>query len=378
MAIDQWADRLAALRTVRIDRRRCLPLLSPRCDCTACREICPEGAIDPGRAQVKECSTCGLCAAVCPADAIRLDDPSDQEILHRAAELARRSAQLTLVCREGGADGLKVGCLGRLSPELLLAAVACGFTAVSLVRDPGRCRACPCGHGMALAEEACRAAQGVLDRLHHPARLRLAESAEPPAGAGRPSSPAERPLHGERRRFLLAAFDLLREALPLAPRPAVAEPAEARPNRRRDLLLWAAERLGEAGLEGAPWGRGSPALQATCHHCGVCQRLCPNGALQSEGGALTLTPGRCHSCGLCLRVCPTGALVMGAPRPLGEILSGAALPLGTPASGHCARCGEEASLTLPAAAPEAEPLCLPCSLRRPPASPSPEQEVCCP
>lgn len=406
--LERLAGNLAALRPVRIDANRCLPLISRRSGCAGCAAVCPEGAIDPGRLpETKACSGCGLCTAACPADAIFLESASDQELLQRFAALARRSPHLVLTCPSGPAGDIQVGCLGRLTPELLLAAAACGFATIDLATPPETCQTCRYHAGRQPCAEAVAAVAGVLQQLGHPGRLRLAAGSGPPpaeaalpaaapsrqeparrlaggdAGArarppGAGAAPVTPPLHRGRRAFLASAFGLLRELAPLSP-PAAAGPPHQPPgpprsSRRREILLWALTHWPEAPLDRLPWGTAGVELVGLCHLCNVCGQLCPNGAIRVQEGRLQLSPQHCHHCGLCTRVCPTGALGLGQPRSLSAIAAGGWLSLGRPAHFSCARCGREVRAERPGAggppphgpsgATAAPHLCLPCSLQR--------------
>jgi|GEM_PF-2422889 len=371
VAIDRWADSMAAWRPVRIDPSRCLPQISQKAACDACQTICPVCAIRPGEPTLTTCDTCGLCAAICPADAILLDDPSDQQLLQQASRLSARYDRVLFTCEQSSDEfSLRPGCLGRLSPELLLAIAACGFREVDLIASDATCSACPKATGLSLAKHALLEAQSVLDRLGHPCQIRLLPSAPPPTvHRSKGTPPVEQPLYEDRRAFLLSAFGLLRELLPLARPSTQTEPATPATSRRRALLHWALSRFSGERLATAdtPWGHCGVELTGHCHHCGICQSLCPNGAItlgQVGQEQLLLDPGRCHTCGLCTRVCPTEALRLGPARSLAAVAAGGDQPLGRPVDLNCARCGSPFHATVPDQKAPSESLCLPCLIRR--------------
>ncbi|MBP2019604.1 ferredoxin [Symbiobacterium terraclitae] len=395
--LDRLADALAEIRTVQIDRQRCLRCRSPRSICSACAVVCPEGAISPERLpEAAECSGCGLCAAACPADAIVLDNPSDQELLRRFARAARGRQTLTVACARAtppaGSDPVTVRCLGRLGPELLLAAAACGAGRIRLWVPDGGCGPCPSKAGAAMLQSAAAEARRVLAGLLHPCEIEVADASavaehtvsgpnfglhrHPNSGPDqRPERPrVDLPPNSERRAFLRSALGLLRQALPAPAAAQAPEPFTPSASRRRELLLWALERLeGEAGAppDGLAWGPAAVYLTGTCHRCDVCVRLCPNGAMRLDEGGLALFHRRCHACGLCTQVCPTGALSLGAPRPLSFLRSAAPDPLGAPQVLRCTACGREEQVVVASAtAKAAGRRCLACTLRRPqPANP---------
>ena len=61
--------------------------------------------------------------------------------------------------------------------------------------------------------------------------------------------------------------------------------------------------------------------QAKCTSCGDCSTKCQFNALVTLPGNTLIFPELCHSCGLCMRVCPEGALTEGE-REIGYIEKG--------------------------------------------------------
>ncbi|HYF92441.1 MAG TPA: 4Fe-4S dicluster domain-containing protein [Symbiobacteriaceae bacterium] len=366
--LDRWADAVAGWRRVRIDAARCLPRVSPRSHCDACVAVCPEGAITlEASPTVRDCSACGLCAASCTADAITLDNPSDDQLVQRFVAHGRKASRLSLTCMAGPAGPEQVGCLGRLTPELLLAGAAGGFTAIELVAGP--CSGCQYSKGRILGEEAARTAQAILQELNHSCQIRLMESHEWKLDLNKQTGTGvTAPVYQERRAFLLSAFGLLRDLVPLVPaRKSQNEPGFPQMSRRREILRWALAELPVAEQISVPWGETGVRLSGRCLHCGICQRLCPNAAIKVVAGTgLQLETQRCHTCGLCTNVCPVSALSLEAPYTVHSVANGAPVVLGEAAAYHCARCGAAVEAT-----GEGDPLCLACSIR------SHQQEVVC-
>lgn len=376
--LDVLAEVLAGLKPVRVRAYRCLTKLTPKAQCDACRTVCPEGAITLTLAPVlADCSACGLCAAACPSDVFTLDGPSDQELLQQVAAAARRVETVAIACGRVPATGphvVRVVCLGRLTPEFLLAAVACGPGSIDLVRPRGGCGSCDFSAGAEMVETAVARVLPLVGRLGFAAQVAPAASR---TGAVRL---AATPLHQDRRSFLLGAFGLLRETAPVRmaglgptgpeeptalPVPAArwtADPVARSP--RRAMLQWA---LQTAAVDSAlPWATGRVRLKGPCHHCGVCGALCPDKAIAvvagSGGEQLEHAPGRCLSCGLCVAVCPSGALEIGDPGPLSDLAHATAKPLGDAATLRCAECGADFPATVPVTS--VVPHCLPCLLKR--------------
>lgn len=84
-----------------------------------------------------------------------------------------------------------------------------------------------------------------------------------------------------------------------------------------------------------------------CVECGVCGRVCPNGAVESPAGILckpvkrsawpkpAVDKAKCSACGICVDVCTPGALAIAMPAFKGDIH--VAVELAAPAK--CVACG---------------------------------------
>jgi len=378
--LDVLAEALAGLKPVRVRASRCLPGLTPKAHCDACLTVCPERAIALTPAPVlADCSACGLCAAACPTDAFVLDGPSDQHLLSQVSAAAGRFAVVAIACGRAKAAGghvVRVTCLGRLSPEFLVAAAACGPQRIDLVRPAGACRTCTLATGGALAESAVERVSPALALAEVRFTSQVAP-AEARVGPGR--GPV--PLHQDRRSFLLAAFGLLRETAPARMAglgPTVPEAPTALPvpaarwaadptvrSPRRAMLQWALQTAAADPM--LPWPAGRVRLKDVCQLCGVCGALCPDKAIAvvagEDGDRLEHAPGRCLSCGLCAAVCPSGALELGDSGSLGDLADVRTRPLGEQASLGCTECGDAFPASVPAPG-AAGPRCLPCLLRR--------------
>ncbi len=45
-----------------------------------------------------------------------------------------------------------------------------------------------------------------------------------------------------------------------------------------------------------------------CTGCGICFRVCPEGAIEMKDNKAVLIPERCKNCLICLEECPFGAI----------------------------------------------------------------------
>lgn len=380
--LDTLAEALAGLQPVRVRPERCLPARSPKATCSRCQEVCPENAVTLTPAPVlTECSACGLCAAVCPSDAITLDDPSDQALLRQIADVARRFDTVVITCEPTGFQGahvIPVNCLGRITPEFLVAAAACGAERLELVADDTRCSACPCRKGADLLNAAMSHAQQLVLGTSYSVNITKTPGEPRPR---RIAAAAPAPVQQDRRSFLLSALGLLRETTParlvgLGPQGAAQPNLQPIPEQdwhkkpgvrsvRREMLRWGVHhRLPDADLR---WPTPKVTLSGTCHLCGVCMALCPNKAIAvvrtESNQQIDHLPAACTGCGLCSAVCASHALTLTGSSRLADLLEPRPHTLGSGTDMLCTVCGDRFQAAASPAVPTHEVRCLPCQLR---------------
>jgi ferredoxin len=298
----------------------CLSAMRPGVPCTACSDLCPEGAIQIAerttRIDPSACSDCGRCAGVCPTGAISA--PAFHAANLFECSRTRRKEQGARI----------VSCLGGLSPAVLRYVLAQGD--VTLI-DRGWCAACPVSGAQAEPwADAVTTVNAEAETLGIAARIRvrrtpIARWRARPAPRGRSENPARRAVFA---RFAQAA-QVAPPADPLAGLPGtVAAPGP----RRRAVQL--AALAGGAALPKALF----PALSVTAEppDLNALARLCPTGALRvsetDTQAALGFDATVCIACGDCTR---TGALTLAAD-PHG-VLDGPELLI-TQSRATCTRC----------------------------------------
>lgn len=298
----------ARLATVAVDGRRCPTVLSPRSPCRRCLEVCPTKGLSVanGELTLGGCLDCGLCAAVCPTGALRLQNPSEEELL--ALLLARpRDSSLFLTCTRGVCEAPKgtlglVPCLGSLSQEFLLYAAAYKLPVRFFL--PSLCDRCQ----MRAGQELFSLRSATAERLVQDKETGLGVDQPLPRLAAAPSLN-----RGQGRRRLFRAFWL-------AAREAAVGPATQKgtqnsrplpaglPQTRKQLYLAVRHLLAPEAARLYP----EPRLAGECVFCGACARLCPQGVLSlarhGQEASLVLNAEACVACGLCAAVCLFNAL----------------------------------------------------------------------
>lgn len=337
---------------VAFHKTRCLHGRSRVRDCRRCLEICPFQAIQEASRGISFnpylCEGCGGCALVCPAEAIRMAQPSAdnlRESLRGSLEsrsgdgISSRSlvfSDFTPGARGGPpeADGrggdqsifFGVEQIAYLRLEMLLTALASGVREVLVL--------CDAQNSPAIREAVksqVQIARAILRGLNlEEDKIRFlavasedsgsGKAAPRPADIGKPSNeapPASASLRpaGDGRAFIYRTAQVLQERAG-GRRPWVPLPADS------------------------PFGSLAVKPEA-CTLCMACAAACPSGALSSDGKSprLVFREFQCHQCGLCRETCPEDAIQL-KPRlllDLGEAEKPAVLRETEPL--RCAVCG---------------------------------------
>lgn len=323
--------------------------------CRICLEICPEGAItlDPGPAVSERCTRCGLCQSACPTEVFQGEVHSDQHLLRRIDPVLRAERRagagraLEVHCGEAEPsrrDSVAVPCLGSLTGNFLLGAVALGARPLNLVR--GDCSSCRLQAGQMLLEQAMAAYLALAPAAGLDGAAVTLEKRQRSARA--PSA---------RRKFLARVAGGGEQRAGDWPAPGIGnqgpdrgtENAGAGPAPGRTLLQ--ALLRGICGSPGSPLCY-SPRLpwaslridQAKCATCGTCVRLCPTGAItrRIEGDRLShyFSGGLCVNCRLCQEACPQQVISFDPVLDARDLLRDEARPITDIRLHGCEICGE--------------------------------------
>jgi ferredoxin len=372
-ALDEVMAELPEMRG-RFKKPQFLSFLKTRCfhgrsrahDCCQCMHVCPFGAIQSIRGEISIdhylCQGCSGCALVCPADAIRLIQPSGQELLtslqSRLGNLTSVAAlPTTLVISDSESAGSKeppatsnthnghrihfeVEQIAHVRLEVLLAALAFGARDVLVACGPHNppeikksaewqvqmVRAIL--RGIGLSEDKCRFA----------------------------SIPPE-DIDSTITDFRPNGLDAHTNNSPMMA-PTVSPGQDRWRDRiydKRALVRLATQHLyNQSGAQepSLPLPDGSPfgavvVNAAACTLCMACAGSCPSGALSASGDVprLVFRESQCHQCGLCGKICPENAIqllprllcdpeAVEAQRPLHEAQPLRCVECGVPFSSH--------------------------------------------
>jgi ferredoxin len=316
-AVWRAADLLGAFdkpRYVAFDAGLCAHSRNRRTGCTRCLDLCPTGAITPGKDSVvisaEICAGCGACAAICPTGAAQYALPPADAWLNRLRALL-------LTYREaGGADPVVLihdnahgaplldalahhgdGLPARVLPiavnevtQLDLSAFAAAFAwGACAVRVLARGRRARGSDGLFRNIDMANAAALGMG-LTGPAPRALAIETDDPFTLGE------------------ALFALPAMALPFAPESFLPVGAP------REILRTAFRALHRAAKAAspvipmpaaAPFGEARVATEG-CTLCLACTTVCPTGAFGAnpEKPQLSFLEDACVQCGLCVATCP--------------------------------------------------------------------------
>jgi ferredoxin len=311
-------------RFVTFDAGLCAHGRNRRTGCTRCLDLCPTGAITPGRDSVlisaEICAGCGACAAVCPTGAATYALPPP------ATTLARLRALLLGFAEAGGRDAV-VLLHDAAQGEPLLDALARHGEGLPARVLPLRLNETSVLDLATLAAAFAWGAAGV--RVLLPGRRRHGTE-----GLFRNLDYAGAALDGlglaaaAPRAMAIETDDPFTLAEALAPALALRAgwaPASFLPlGTPREVLRRALAGLHAAAGAGAPEVVAMPALApfgvaavATegCTLCLACTMVCPTGAFSAnpETPQLRFLEDACVQCGLCAATCPERVITL-APR----------------------------------------------------------------
>lgn len=351
VGFDQLEKVLSALQgpALRVHPVYCSRLRHKISKCARCSEHCPTNAIewtDSLKVDPDRCTSCGICANVCPNGVFEALKPTDEEILAKGNLLLNEREEIIFECdRPKGTDrghekqngSIRVPCLARLDEAVLVGSVALGAKSVWLIN--GSCEGCEYESSRHLAEETVNAANGIFELFDLPKQVffpkdkievgSVGEKAVEPVGTSRREFFAFLARETQKTGALLVGSiisDTDRDAD--KPEKGGAKLPVRLPTKRR-LLLSAMKGLG------SPTERASEAkiplfchfeIDENCTGCQMCAFFCPTGALDKVGkegkAGVSFKISHCTACGLCREICYKGAVRLPHRIDLRKVIEG--------------------------------------------------------
>lgn len=274
---------------------RCVHAFSHQASCTACLDACPEGAWlleDDGLGlNASACDGCGLCAPVCPEEAIQV------EIKPKIRQLASQRVVFAICDRVPDVEGAGVlPCLHALGVREVARLFQQGVN--HLITAHGDCFTCPRGEATHLEQSIQFLNLYLADRGFAPIELIELEAS---VWRRTLAISRETEVNGVSRRGLFSNA-----------RKTVVEADESVSSMPPTLGCLIAE--GDRPDAVTPC---SPVIAPDrCEGCDACVRLCPHGVFRIEDnaedgdGAYDITPTHCTGCGLCIDVCEVNAVAL--------------------------------------------------------------------
>lgn len=332
-----------------VDHKHCARARSPLSKCSRCKDICPRDCITFGEEGVEiadACLECGLCASVCPTNALQIQEPTELALLDKIDTMGQQGSTIAIGCRrqpELNPKGLAVPCLGSLSLEFLLVLEQSPYP-IYLVLNEEECARCPVTGGGAHCQNQLAQVQQLMQILElKRGAIRLAAEAPPMKVVKRKqnSDPS-------RRAFFRSVFAGAKQMPAAVIQSFLEQPANdantiqavAGTEVSRQKLLKKGLRERKDDLRELDLIK-RPILQSTCHFCRACTILCPLGAIKcSDDYQLTLDTGQCTGCGLCTEICLHHSLNL-VPGKIAHIYLDQPVLLAQGTKGRCDLCGQE-------------------------------------
>jgi len=291
---------------LRLEASRCLRIRFSASQCDHCSAICPKEAVSLEDGLVIDsncCSGCLLCTSVCPSGALEFS----ADVLACLAQLSKVTEPVLGCCRTKERANGWIACLGGLSSEHLLT-LKQRLTG-QLTLNISLCSACP---NSAMLRQLQRRLQDLAALLPTGCNIIMAESVE---------TIRFQEETVDRRSF----FKSFRSSLFQTAAVVLSQSSEQTEKRsdytskrlpaRRELLNRVLETTGQATTETLQKRFfGNICISENCTACQGCVAICPTGALSTKEEQADTPPAfetaRCTACGLCVEFCLDEAIIL--------------------------------------------------------------------
>ena len=291
--------------------------------CGKCVTVCPANAIlkDGEKIAIKkeECTNCGFCKAVCPTGAISFGGVTP---LKEIAEV-RDEGHVGCTLNSANTGKVNLPCYGFLDAGEIAILVAAGKKLNFYLEN---CCTCQYQKGKELFLTHLKEAETKLGGL---SGITLHQKGRPPKDFSRREffSFLTGKIKATAATFLLKEDedpnDIFAKRVPLKHR----------------YFLKAVELL-QGKINGELEVGESLKVIGECNGCGVCERLCPTGALSLKEGELTFKAHLCINCGLCVESCPQKILKYDGKITVNDVYLKKEQVLAKVLTKTCAKCGK--------------------------------------
>ena len=303
-----------------LDIAKCVHTSNKFAICDKCVESCPVDTIKINNGLVSftpsECVGCGGCDAVCPTAAFELDDFKPINFVFNFLEKSLD----TLSCKD------ELPCIAALSVEELLSIAL--ISPKSIKADIGACKECPiASKNLKIIEDRIEEVNFVLEAMEQDKSISLEDldtkedNAESDALTRREllSKDGLKKAVSIKQQFEneVASSD----TTPKIHKVTSADIAKIKEKNipdRRSLLLMAMKRAGipdkfhTIDITDISFISQKDLDESTCTNCQMCYRICPTGALFSDGkgSVINFNPLSCVQCHSCHDVCEPDSLTL--------------------------------------------------------------------
>jgi energy-converting hydrogenase A subunit P len=326
---------------------RCVRALSVNSACNHCEFSCPTNAIViserlPSINQA-QCVGCGGCVAICPTEALRLDDFDPNELFFSLLS----EDEIIISCQKN------VPCIAALNSEQL---IALATLKGNIVCDTGHCAQCDIGESVLkhffpmienvnyLLEATLNSGEVLTKEIAYSENL-----AQPDVnrrdffknfhlkGVAKVRGDFEKEIQKSTDEFVSYATDSSHTALLRAKKIT----------DRRKLFFTAMKRSSEPSVfhvvdaEKIVFTSQKLLDETKCTACQMCYRICPTAALSSDGrnSKIDFDPFLCIKCNLCHDVCESDAIALSSSYNLKEWYTPTLQNLATYLVRPCDECG---------------------------------------
>jgi len=349
LGFDQLEKLLSTLQApaLHVHPAYCSRLRHKNSKCALCSDNCPTRAIvwaDTLKVDPDKCTSCGICANVCPNGVFEALKPTDGEILEKVKLLLDERQELVFECegpkgtnraQERQNSSIRIPCLARLDEAVLIGSVVLGAKSVCLISSS--CKGCEYESSRHVAERTVNAANGILSLFGLPKRIFFSKDKIEVVG----EKPVESVVTSRREFFRSMARETQKTGTLLVssiidsythldddkPQKGGTRLPTRLPAKRR-LLLSSMKGLGNLTEETIE----SPLfchfeINENCTGCQMCAFFCPTGALdkvEEEGGkaGVSFKISDCIACGLCQEICYKQAVQLPHRIDLRKVIDG--------------------------------------------------------